>query len=74
MILPETIDQMEWSIGDHGFEMSLSAEVPSRIGNALPNITDAFLRKHNHNANKSQIGQFIQEDHEYSLWLNNLLR
>ena len=46
VILPETSDQMEWSIGDHGFEMSLSAEVPSRIGNALPNITDAFLRKH----------------------------
>ena len=53
VILPETIDQMEWSIGDHGFEMSLSAEVPSRIGNALPDITDAFLRKHE--LNRKQI-------------------
>ena len=46
MILPDTIDKMGWCIGDHGFEMSLSSEVPSQIGNALPNITDAFLRKH----------------------------
>ena len=65
---------MEWSIGDHGFEMSLSAEVPSRIGNALPNITDAFLRKHE--LQRKQITDWAvhQEAHEYSLWLNNLLR
>ncbi len=45
-ILPDTIDQMEWCVGDHGFEMSLSSEVPSRIGNALPDTTDNFLLKH----------------------------
>jgi predicted naringenin-chalcone synthase len=45
-ILPETADQMGWIIGDTGFEMSLSPEVPSLIGNALPDITATFLEKH----------------------------
>jgi predicted naringenin-chalcone synthase len=30
-ILPESADQMGWLIGDHGFEMSLSARVPDSI-------------------------------------------
>ncbi len=45
-ILPETADQMGWKIGDTGFEMSLSPEVPSLIGNALPDITATFLKAH----------------------------
>lgn len=30
-ILPDSADQMAWMIGDHGFEMSLSAQVPTAI-------------------------------------------
>ena len=45
VVLPETVDQMGWLIGDTGFEMSLSAEVPSLIGNALPETVTAFLKK-----------------------------
>ena len=45
-ILPETADQMGWIIGDTGFEMSLSPEVPSLIGNALPELTATFLEEH----------------------------
>lgn len=46
VVLPETVDQMGWLIGDTGFEMSLSPEVPSLIGNALPETTTTFLQKH----------------------------
>ena len=46
VVLPETVDQMGWLIGDTGFEMSLSPEVPSLIGNALPGTTTTFLKKH----------------------------
>lgn len=46
VVLPETVDQMGWLIGDTGFEMSLSAEVPSLIGNALPETVTTFLKKH----------------------------
>jgi predicted naringenin-chalcone synthase len=34
---------MGWTIGDNGFEMTLSPEVPSRIAEALPSLTDSFL-------------------------------
>ena len=30
-ILPDSADQMGWIIGDHGFEMSLSAQVPDTL-------------------------------------------
>ena len=46
VVLPETADQMGWLIGDTGFEMSLSPEVPTLIGNALPGTTTTFLKKH----------------------------
>ena len=46
-VLPETVDQMGWIIGDTGFEMSLSPEVPSLIGNTLPETMTAFLEQHN---------------------------
>ncbi|MBM4011916.1 MAG: type III polyketide synthase [Planctomycetes bacterium] len=35
-ILPDSRDEMGWLIGDHGFEMSLSATVPGTIGRHLP--------------------------------------
>jgi predicted naringenin-chalcone synthase len=42
-ILPDSQDEMGWTIGDHGFEMNLSARVPAIIGGDLPRIiTDAL--------------------------------
>ena len=46
VLLPDSTDHMGWSIGDNGFEMSLSPEVPSRIAQALPSLTDSFLQPH----------------------------
>ena len=45
-IIPDTANQMGWIIGNTGFEMSLSPEVPSLIGNALPELTATFLEEH----------------------------
>jgi alkylresorcinol/alkylpyrone synthase len=30
-VLPDSVDAMSWSVGDHGFEMSLSKQVPRLI-------------------------------------------
>ncbi len=46
VLLPESADHMGWTIGDNGFEMTLSPEVPSRIAEALPSLTDSFLQQH----------------------------
>ena len=35
MIIPETADLITWKIGDQGFEMYLSGEVPKRISQSL---------------------------------------
>ncbi len=45
-ILPDTADQMGWTIGDHGFEMTLSAEVPGSIAGPLPGLIDELLARH----------------------------
>jgi len=42
-ILPASRDQMGWVIGNHGFEMSLSAMVPATIGRHLPAALAAGL-------------------------------
>ena len=42
-VLPDTADQMGWTIGNHGFEMTLSAEVPSSIGESLKGLVDDLL-------------------------------
>ena len=42
-LLPDTTDEMGWTIADHGFEMHLSASVPPTIGQHLPAIVDAAL-------------------------------
>lgn len=42
-VLPDSADQMGWLIGDHGFEMSLSARVPDAIADHLPGIVDDAL-------------------------------
>jgi alpha-pyrone synthase len=46
MTLPESDDLIRWTIGDEGFEMHLSGEVPGRIGAALKDaeIADIILR------------------------------
>lgn len=36
-------DDMVWTIGDHGFEMTLSAEVPRIIGREIRSAVDGFL-------------------------------
>jgi alpha-pyrone synthase len=43
--LPESGDLIRWTIGDEGFEMHLSGEVPSRIASALkdPEVGKAIL-------------------------------
>jgi predicted naringenin-chalcone synthase len=48
MTIPDSSDLITWSIGDSGFEMTLSGEVPSRIAKALRqelyrNDAQAFL-------------------------------
>jgi predicted naringenin-chalcone synthase len=45
-VLPHTADQMGWTIGDHGFEMTLSAEVPGSIAGPLPGLIDKLLARH----------------------------
>jgi alkylresorcinol/alkylpyrone synthase len=42
-VIPDTADLMTWRIGDHGFEMSLSPEVPGVITRMLPGVLAEFL-------------------------------
>ena len=43
VLIPNTRDAMTWLIGDHGFEMTLSARVPSAIEECLPGYLDEWL-------------------------------
>jgi predicted naringenin-chalcone synthase len=43
-ILPGTEDDMGWEVGDHGFEMHLSARVPARIEEHLAPWLEGWLR------------------------------
>jgi predicted naringenin-chalcone synthase len=45
-VLPETNHMMTWKIGNHGFEMTLSPEVPDVITRMLPQALSDFLRPH----------------------------
>lgn len=45
-ILPGTSDKMSWKIRDHGFEMTLSPEVPTIIENHLRPWMDSWLSEH----------------------------
>jgi predicted naringenin-chalcone synthase len=45
-LLPESLDAMTWSIGDHGFSMTLSPEVPALIGRHLRSWCDQWLGEH----------------------------
>jgi predicted naringenin-chalcone synthase len=42
-IIPDSTGSMAWHIGDHGFEMTLGADVPDRIAAALPRWVDREL-------------------------------
>ena len=45
-LVPQTRQAMGWRIGDHGFEMTLSAEVPALIEAHLPEVVEGMLRRH----------------------------
>ena len=45
-IIPDTIDVMGWRIGDHGFEMTLGAEVPDHLRANLPSWIERTLARH----------------------------
>ena len=45
-IIPDTIDVMGWRIGDHGFEMTLGAEVPEHLRANLPTWIERTLASH----------------------------
>ena len=42
-VLPDSAECMGWTIGDHGFEMRLSPQVPQVIGTHLPDLIDRTL-------------------------------
>lgn len=45
-ILPDSTGEMGWIIGDHGFEMHLSARVPAVISRGIRGIVEAALHDH----------------------------
>lgn len=45
-VVPGTLDAMTWSIGDHGFEMTLSPTVPELIHKRLPSVLSSWLAEH----------------------------
>lgn len=47
MLLPESQNAMTWNIGDHGFEMTLSAELPALISAHAKSWCEAWLGKNN---------------------------
>ncbi|WP_210529743.1 type III polyketide synthase [Rubellimicrobium arenae] len=42
-LLPEAADQITWRVGDQGFDMFLSGQVPSSVGTALRRGRDSIL-------------------------------
>lgn len=47
-LLPDSEQDMTWRIGDHGFEMTLSARVPELIQSHLRPWIDDWLAEHHH--------------------------
>ncbi len=45
-IMPGSGDQITWAIGDSGFDMVLSGEVPATIADAIPSTRDVILNGH----------------------------
>jgi prepilin-type processing-associated H-X9-DG protein len=46
LLVSDSPDAMTWTIGDHGFEMTLSAEVPSLIRQHVPQWVNSLLARH----------------------------
>lgn len=44
-LVPGTRDAMSWRVGDHGFKMTLSSEVPAIIERDLPEVLQRWLAK-----------------------------
>jgi predicted naringenin-chalcone synthase len=40
---PDSQSDMAWDIGDHGFAMHLSPQIPARLGKAAPHALDALV-------------------------------
>jgi predicted naringenin-chalcone synthase len=45
-VIPDSVDAMSWSLGDHGFEMSLSKQVPHLIREHLRPWLSQWLASH----------------------------
>lgn len=45
-VVPNSEQAMSWTIGDHGFQMTLSADVPRLVEENLPIVLAKFLKKH----------------------------
>jgi len=45
LLMPDSADAMSWRIGDHGFRLTLSAEVPDLIARHLPGWLEGWLGK-----------------------------
>lgn len=45
-LFPDSADAMTWSVGDHGFEMTLSARIPELLGRHLGPWLAAWLDPH----------------------------
>lgn len=47
LLLEDSLDLMTWNIGNTGFTMTLSPEIPTVIAQKLPGYLQPFLDKHN---------------------------
>jgi predicted naringenin-chalcone synthase len=45
-LFPKSADAMTWTVGDHGFEMTLAKKVPSLIAQNLRPWCESWLREH----------------------------
>lgn len=45
-LLEDSLDAMTWTVGDHGFAMTLSPRVPDIIATQLPSAVDNWLASH----------------------------
>lgn len=51
-LIPESREQMAWSVGDHGFEMTLGARVPEILQREVGAWIDSMLDRHGLEASK----------------------
>ena len=55
-VLPDSAGDMAWTVGDHGFEMTLTKRVPGLIARHLGPWLDAWL--HRHGLRRDQVGSW----------------